>query len=66
MMNLGAWKRRIGRLVNITGPTGEQYQGYLKEVRAGRWLVFDVPLPRRDDWRLVIDRHSDKYTLETV
>ena len=64
-MNLGTWKRAIGRPVNIThNPTGAQCQGYLKEVRVGRWLVIDVPLPRREEWRRVIDRHSTEYTFE--
>jgi hypothetical protein len=64
-INLGYWKRSLNQAFNLYG-LDRPYQGYLKEIRAGRWLVFDIPLPHRDDWKLVIDRHHTNIHFERV
>ena len=62
--NLGYWMRRVNTISFLIKCGGEVYNGYLREIRRGRWLVFDIPLPCREAWTLLQDRHNLTATIE--
>ncbi len=64
-LNLGYWRRMVGKKFFLTAPNGEQCMAMLDRVERGQYLVF-YDFYTMHSRTIRIDRHNTDWTIESA